>query len=159
MSDAVEDGLILSLKDHGFRRVLDVERIPDATLVLKRQTWNTNRAVVVIRPQSIPEDFSKYLRQVRRLVAWRCGFFPGLWGIGIQVVVIAGGLSGNSIDPSLHVARLDNQWAIVQSLFLADPVSQTFREARSWGQFVTGKFQDTIHNVLTSCFQAGGPLA
>lgn len=150
--DVVEDGLTLSLKEHGFRRVLDIERVIDATLVLKRQTWNTNRALVVVRPQSIPEDFPAYMRQMRKQVAWRCGFFPGLWGIGIQVVVIADGLSVSSIDPSLHVARVDNQWAIVQSLFLADPATQICRVARSPGQFITGKFQLCIARILSLYF-------
>jgi hypothetical protein len=143
--------LTQTLATHGFRRVADVSGIPNASLLLKRQTWNTNRAVVVVSPRQSPGDIRAYLRQVRNRVAFRCGFFPMLWGIGIQVVLVAPDVL--QINASAHVARVDNQWAIIQSIFLVDPVSQTYDSARTWGQFVTGKFQDAIAAALSRHFE------
>ena len=140
---------------HGFRQVLNIRGMPDALLLLKRQTWNTNRAIVVVSPGETPDDFPGYLRKLRQLAAFRCGFFPFFWGIGIQVVVIAPGLAQSGIDPARHIARVDNQWAIIQSLFLADPSSGTFCSARTWAQFVTGRFQDEISFTLLRFFHAG----
>ncbi|GEP40795.1 hypothetical protein [Brevifollis gellanilyticus] len=133
---------------YGFRPVADLSGIPDAVLLLKRQTWNTNRAIVVVCPGSPPTSLHDYMRQLRSSVAFRCRFLPVLWGIGIQVVLISPGLAQRGIDPSQHVARFDNQWAIVQSIFLVDPDAGTHQEARSWGQYVTGKFQDAISKIL-----------
>ncbi len=141
-------GLTHAMTGHGFRQVVDLSEIPDAVLLLKRQTWNTNRAIVVVCPASPPTSFHDYLRQLRSSVAFRCRFLPVLWGIGIQVVLIAPGLAQSGIDPSKHVARFDNQWAIVQSIFLVDLDAGTHQEARSWAQYVTGKFQDAISKIL-----------
>ncbi len=140
--------LVSALSAHGFSQVSELQGVPDAVLLLKRQTWNTNRAVVVVTPAQVPADFAGYLTEVRKRVAFRCKFVPFFWGIGIQVVVVAPGLQGSGIDPSRHVASVDNQWAIVQSVFLVDPGSGTFRVGRTWGQFVTGKFQNAIAGVL-----------
>jgi hypothetical protein len=54
---------------------------------------------------------------------------------------------------SQHVARVDNPWAIIQSVFLVDPASRPFRSARTWGQFVTRKFQDAIFTALSRHFE------
>jgi hypothetical protein len=150
--DFIQD-LMQTMAECGFRPVADTRNIPDAALLLKRQTWNTNRAVVVVSSDQPPADTAEYLRQLRRHVAFRCGFFPFFWGIGIQVVLVAPGLSQSGIEPSEHVARADNQWAIIQSLFLVDPASQSYRSGRTWGQFVTGKFQDAISTALSRHFK------
>jgi hypothetical protein len=141
-------------EEYGFRRVPDCAKaIPDANLLLKRQTWNTNRAIVVVSLAQIPTDLGSYLKRLRKQVAFKCGFFPIFWGVGIQVIIIAPGASDNSVDPARHVSRIDNQWAVIQSLFLVDPATQTYRAASTWGQFVTGKFQDAISATLSRHFQ------
>jgi hypothetical protein len=152
-NDLLSD-LTRTMAEHGFRQVTDTATIPDAMLLLKRQTWNTNRAIVVVSPAQPPSNLRDYLRQLRRHVAFRCGFFPFLWGIGIQVVIVSPGLSKSGIDPTQHVARIDNQWSIVQSIFLADPVASTYRAGRTWAQFITGKFQDAISVTLSRHFQS-----
>ncbi len=146
--------LIQMMAVDGFRKVAEASNaIPNVELLLKRQTWNTNRAIVVVGLPGIPSDFASYLRELRRRVAIRCGFFPFFWPIGIQVILVVPGLAQSSLDPNKHVARIDNQWAIVQSLFLIDPSAHIYRSARTWGQFVTGKFQDAIEAVLRQYFQ------
>ena len=154
MNEELLPDLTRTMAEHGFRQVTDLKAIPDAALLLKRQTWNTNRAIVVVSPANPPSDTRGYLRQLRRHVAFRCGFFPFLWGIGIQVVIVSPGISQSGIDPSQHVARIDNQWSIVQSIFLADPVASSYRAGRTWAQFITGKFQDAISVTLSRHFQS-----
>jgi hypothetical protein len=76
MNDDLLLELTLTTAEHGFRQVADTAAIPDAMLLLKRQTWNTNRAVIVVSPGLIPTDFRGFLRQLWRRVAFSCGFFP-----------------------------------------------------------------------------------
>ena len=142
--------LIEALAVHRFRRVDD----PISDLLLKRQTFNTNRAVVVVSPASVPADFRAYMNAVSRGVASRCGYIPFLWGVGIQFVAVAPGIT--AIDPAKHVALVDNQWAIVQSIFLVDPERGEYRSSRTWGQLFTGRFQDAIEAVLARHFLAAG---
>jgi hypothetical protein len=149
MNDEFLTDLSRTMAEYGFRSVPITAALSDVTLLLKRQTWNTNRAIVVACPAQIPPDIRVYLHQLRRQIAFKCGFFPVFWGIGIQVIVIAPGLSKSGIDPAQHIARVDNQWAIVQSIFLADSASRTYQSGRTWGQFVTGKFQDAVSEALS----------
>jgi hypothetical protein len=147
-----------ALGKHRFRPVHDpTTAFPDAVLLLKRQTFNTNRAVVVVTPAQVPEDFGRYLGELRGPVAKHCRYIPFLWGIGIQVVVVAPGLVASPIDLMTHVDIIDNQWAIFQSIFLVDPKARTWRQGRTWGQFITGKFQDAIAGVLGRHFVEVSP--
>lgn len=142
------------LAAHRFRPVTTREKVPsDVLLLLKRQTFNTNRAVVVVRQPSLGPDFGAYLKQLRSGVARECGFIPVFWPIGIQVVVLAGDLGEARANPSRHLAVIDNQWALVQSVFLVDLPRGEYITARTWGQFITGKFQDAINAVLSEHFR------
>lgn len=141
------------MREHGFQSVANLANLPDVTLLLKRQTWNTNRAIVVTSPEQAPADLRGCMRQLRKRIALKSGFFPFFWGVGIQVVVIAPDISKRDINSARHVAGVDNQWAIIQSLYLVDSVERTHREARTWGQVVTGKFQDAISSTLSRHFR------
>lgn len=46
------------------------------------------------------------------------------------------------------VDRFDNQWGIIQSVFVFDTETGERWEARTWGQVVTGRFQDAIWATL-----------
>lgn len=159
MNEALAE-LVSVLEIHGFRAVpRPSESVPDAQVLLRRQTLLTNRAVVVVAPASTPGEFGSYLKEVRRRAAWRCKFVPLLWGLGLQMVVVSPGITAGAIDPARHVARVDNQWAIIQSIFLVDPDAGNFRSARTWGQFITGMYQDAIDEVLRGHFRAIGAEA
>lgn len=153
MADLFLRELVEVMAPHGFSQVEEPSRtISGAELLLKRQTFNTNRAIVAVRLPGSPGNFEQYLRELRRRTAFRCKFFPLLWEIGIQAIVVAPGILAAGINPLKHVAQFSNQWAIVQSIFLVDSVSKKFRVGRSWGQSFTGKFQDAIDEVLARHF-------
>ena len=94
---------------------------------------------------------------VRTKVAFKVGFFPLFWGLGLQVILICPGISSINEPISSFAAKVDNQWAIIQSVFFVDPEEGNFIAGRTWGQFLTGKYQDEIfrqlqnnyHNVST----------
>lgn len=46
------------------------------------------------------------------------------------------------------VDRFNNQWAIIQSVFVFDRGTGERWEARTWGQVVSGRFQDAIWETL-----------
>jgi hypothetical protein len=149
-----------SLAAHGFRPVSTRKYLAsEVALLLKRQTFNTNRAVVVIRLRQLEEDFDSYLKQLRRGVARECGFIPFFWGIGIQVVVLVDDLREWPPSLSRYLAVIDNQWAIVQSIFIVDRRRGEYRSARTWGQVISGKFQDAIDAVLARRFRRSDSAA
>ena len=71
-----------------------------------------------------------------------------LWGLGLQVVILCPNITNVKLSPKDYVAKIDNQWAIVQSVFFVDPEKGEFIEGRTWGQYITGKFQDSISKEL-----------
>ena len=152
MGDEYLHDLKQSLAKHGFQEVQKVEEVPDVKLLLKRQNLISNRAIIVVSPENFPDNINDYLKLVRKRVAFRCGFFPVLWGIGIQVIVVSPRKISMSLKPIEYVAKVDNQWSIIQSFFVVDIAGQTFQAGRTWGQFWTGKFQDAIYVVLSKHF-------
>lgn len=149
--------MLNSLSEHGFKSVSGYgKRIPECVSLLKKQTWNTNRAICVVELNVLPKDMRTYLKGLRTRVAFRVGFFPLFWGLGLQVVVVCPGIKSLEQDPVDFVAKVDNQWAIIQSVFLVDPGDRSFREGRTWGQFLTGKYQDAISNELRVSYGKAG---
>jgi hypothetical protein len=116
--------------------------------IWKRQTWNSNRAVVLVQAPEIPEDPTQLFKKIRKEVAFRCGFFPVFYGIGIQVVLVLTGVRPDSRDLSRFVDRYDNNWSIIQSIFVTHIDGGLISDARTWGQFLSGKFQDAIAIAL-----------
>ncbi|MBL4845600.1 MAG: hypothetical protein JKY65_08750 [Planctomycetes bacterium] len=51
-------------------------------------------------------------------------------------------------DLSKGVDRFDNQWGIIQSVFCFDLETGERWQGRTWGQVVTGRFQDAIWETL-----------
>ena len=145
--------LIQALSAHRFREVDD----PRADLLMKRQTFNTNRAVIVVSAPQTPQDFGAFVRETRDDAARRCRYIPVLWPIAIQLIVVAPGITMGGIDPKNYIALVDNQSAIVQSVFLVDPERREYLSARTWGQFITGKFQDAIEGALKMWSAEGAP--
>jgi hypothetical protein len=62
MNDDLLLDLMRTMANRGFRQVLGTAAISDAMLLLKRQTWNANRAIVIVCPAQIPTDICDYLR-------------------------------------------------------------------------------------------------
>ena len=89
MQHDLTPALIAALTPHKFRHV----ESPTADLLMKRQNFNTNRAVVVVTAPSVPQDFGAWVRQVRDDAARRCRYIPVLWPIGIQLVAVAPGIT------------------------------------------------------------------
>jgi hypothetical protein len=150
MPESFVSEIVRKLGEFGFGPVLDWDA-PD--ILLKRQTLNTNRAVLIHYLAGAPDDFAAHVRLLRKRVAFRCGFVPFFWGIGIQLIVVGPGLTESGVSPANHVAFVDNQWAIIQSVFLVDTSRGTYASGRTWGQLITGQFQDAIDEVLSNHFK------
>lgn len=145
--------MLLSLSEHKFKTVQGYEsRIPECVCLLKKQTLNINRAVCVVQLSEVPKDMGAYLKNLRTRVAFKVGFLPLLWGLGLQVVIFCPNITDVKLSPQDYVDKIDNQWAIVQSIFFVDSQKRKFTEGRTWGQFITGKFQDSISKELQASY-------
>jgi len=98
----------------------------------------------------VPQDLDNYLKVLRKNVAFKVGFFPLFYGVGIQVIIIANCIDLENINTINLVSKVDNQWSIVQSVFMLDTTRKLFNATRTWGQIVTGKYQNKIGEVIES---------
>jgi hypothetical protein len=74
--------------------------------------------VAVVEVASVPEDLAFLVKAIKKEAAFRCGFFPYFYGIGTQLVLI----TQNPVvqtDIYRFVDKFDNQWSIVQSIFVS----------------------------------------
>nr|MCE9784361.1 hypothetical protein [Shewanella algae] len=60
--------------------------------------------------------------------------------------------SEEALSPADYVAKLDNQWVIVQTVFLVDTVNKVFKEGRTRGQFLSSSYQDAISSELQAFY-------
>jgi hypothetical protein len=149
---ALRDGL----RPMGFKEVpLQGARYAPCRLLLKRQTLMANRAIAYIQPESVPDDFAAFLKGWRNRLAWKVGFFPFFYSLGMQMIVSCPGIHRAGISPVKHVAKYDNQFSIIQSVFLIDPGDHRVFQGRTWGQVYTGKYQDKIHAILARALVKG----
>jgi len=124
----------------------------------RRCTWNTNRAVVILRRP--PGDFAlrEFCQRIKWKLLWQTRFIPFLYEVGLQVVIVGDGPDGSSEDAGRLqnvVDRVSNQFVVLQSVFVVEEAQKRYAFARTWGQFVTGKFQDAIcSGIETAGFKA-----
>ncbi|HUJ08695.1 MAG TPA: hypothetical protein VL171_01595 [Verrucomicrobiae bacterium] len=137
-----------ALAPYGFRRVRDGDRGCLCNAILKRQTFNTNRAVAFVWVDTFPDDLVPVLKRVKKEVAFRCGFFPFLYGIGTQLILVVASSVPEKVELDRYVDKFDNQWSIIQGLYLLQADSGLVASARTWGQLVTGKYEDVILAAL-----------
>jgi hypothetical protein len=123
--------------------------------VWARKTFNTNRGAVVLRlPDG--EHPGPLSQRLKIPLGKAIGYFPFFYGIGLQLVWV--GRGAFPLSPSLDgfVDKIDNQRSIVQSLFVVDLDNGVMESARTWGQVITGKFQDAIDRGLRNTLALGG---
>jgi hypothetical protein len=112
-----------------------------------RKTWQTNRGVVVLRvpPGAHPGPLSHRLKIP---IGKALGYFPFFYGMGLQLVWIGSGITPLTPDLDGFVDSIDNQRSIVQSIFVVDVTNRRAESARTWGQVITGRFQDAIERGI-----------
>jgi hypothetical protein len=144
--------LTTALAPHGF--VVARGPLPDraggATVIAgwTRKTWNTNRAVIVVEDRSNDTSVGAVARTVRDEIAKPLGYLYFLYGLGLQVIVVGRDLGSRVTDLDVGVDKIDNQWAIVQSIHAVDLTVRRRTSARTWGQLVSGRFQDAIERTV-----------
>jgi hypothetical protein len=115
--------------------------------VLAALHLNTNRAVAVLRRPEGNFAIGPFCRRIKWRLLWHTRFVPFLYEVGLQVVLVGNGLEEALDDPERLrqvVDKVSNQFVVLQSVFVVDESAKRYACARTWGQFVTGQFQDAI---------------
>jgi hypothetical protein len=117
------------------------------TAFLRRCTWNSNRAVAVLLSPEGDFDLRPFCQRIKWRLLWQTRFIPFLYEVGLQLIIVGDGLDETIEDPGRlrgAVDKVSNQFVVLQSVFVVDRVSMCYACARTWGQYITGRFQDSI---------------
>jgi hypothetical protein len=139
----------------GFNARDHAERLADLTwsALWIRKTWNTNRAVALFRLPDDARHAGELSQSIKFQVGKHAGYFPFLYGLGLQLVWLGQAVGQRAEGLSRFVDRVDNQRCIVQSIHVADLADGTSVSVRTWGQLFTGRFQDAIEAALRLALQ------
>lgn len=149
-SPTLANALDLRLSPHGFA-IVAPDEASRALGVLRgyhRKTWNTNRAVFLARLESADEPALR--AHVHALQRESGRVFGSSWWsqLGLQLVFeVEGAAPPRALLEDL-VASFNTQGILVQSIFALQAGASTWTSARTWGQMITGKFQDAIGAAL-----------
>jgi hypothetical protein len=125
-----------------------------ARAIWKRKTWNTNRGVALLELKQgldAPETFVKALRDP---VGKAIGYLPVLYPLGLQLILAGEGIQQEQSGLSALLSKIDNQTVVLQSIHVVDLHNMTSAHARTWGQVITGRYQDAIEKGIQGFLQS-----
>lgn len=140
------------LAPHGFLVVEpdEASRAPELGVVrgYHRKTWNTNRAVFVARLEVCDAQSTRSQVEVLRRESGRV-FGSSWWSqLGLQIVFVSEGPPPEESVLRSLVASFNTQGILIQSLFAVHLGTLDWTSARTWGQVITGPFQDAIAEAI-----------
>lgn len=148
------NALDLRLSQHAFAVVEpdDGARDGGVSRLYRRKTWNTHRGVLLARASEIVA-WPAYVETLRAAGARILG--SSWWNqLGLQLVVETEAAPVPEATLQGLVDAVNSQSVLVQSVFVYQPTTGAHGSARTWGQMITGKFQDAIlaaiHDVAPS---------
>ena len=121
----------------------------------RRRTLMSNRAVALVRRPEADFEFGPFCQSLKWKLMRQTLSVPFFYEVGLQIVVAGEGLGPLLDRPGGLVSvvdQYDNQFVVLQSVFAVDLTTHRYSCERTWGQILTGKFQDAI----ASGIRAGG---
>ena len=151
-----------SLAPFKFQRMPQVAplegQVAHATLhaLWKLKTLNVNRGVALVEVDAatLPEPLPNFATRVSKPVGKQLGYFPFFYPVGLQLVIVGRGILLPQEALKKGVSLIDNQTVVVQSVHVVDTAARDTVSVRTWGQVITGKFQDAIEAALREHVQA-----
>jgi hypothetical protein len=148
------------LKPHNFQRLdealssLNLNNRAAVRAIWKRKTWNTNRGVALLEVNQGLDALEAFIKAVRDPVGKAIGYMPVLYPLGLQLILAGEGIHQEQSGLSAVLSKIDNQTVVLQSIHVVDLHAMTSASARTWGQVITGRYQDAIERAIQSFLQS-----
>jgi hypothetical protein len=107
-----------------------------------------NRAVALLQFPDTAKNPGELARNVRTPLGKAVGYIPFLNELGVQIIIAGPGLLAWSKNLHSFLDKINNQRVILQSLHFVDLTARHSVSARTWGQAITGRYQDAIENGI-----------
>jgi hypothetical protein len=141
-----------------FRRIEPTPTCSAAPLLAawRRRTLNTNRGIALLSADGMEQEPGALAQGSKRSVGKALGYFPFFYELGPQTVLCGRGLTTSGLGR--WVDAYNNQRVVLQSLFLVDLSAWDWAQARTWGQVLSGTFQDAIQRGIEDFLEDYAPL-
>jgi hypothetical protein len=142
------------LKPYNFQRAdealssLNLSDRAAVRAIWKRKTWNTNRGVALLELNQGLDSLEAFIRAVRDPVGKAIGYFPFFYPLGLQLILAGEGIHQEQSGLSAVLSKIDNQTVVLQSIHVVDLRRMASASARTWGQVITGRYQDAIERGI-----------
>lgn len=138
------------LKPHSFQRMMETPKLPDVSIaaIWKRRNINMNRAVALLQFSDAAQSPGELAQKIKVPLGKAIGYIPFLNELGLQIIIAGPGLLAWSKNLNSHLDKINNQRVILQSLHFVDLTARHSISARTWGQVITGRYQDAIENGI-----------
>jgi hypothetical protein len=148
------------LRPHDFQRLdeasssLDLNNRAFVQALWKRKTWNTNRGVALLELNQGLDSPEAFVRAVRDPIGKAIGYLPVLYPLGLQLILAGEGIYQEQSGLGAVLSKIDNQTVVLQSIHVVDLHGLSSASARTWGQVLTGRYQDAIERGIQGFLQS-----
>lgn len=116
----------------------------DGLKVWSLKNWNINRAIVLIPITDTRKNPGEFVLEIKNELGKMIGYIFFISSLGLQVVLIGENILLESRELLKYVDTFDNQRIVLQSIYLVDLKQQKAVCGRTWGQYISGKYQNAI---------------
>jgi hypothetical protein len=169
--DRLLESVDTELCPHGFRRHFR-DKMTELGCVAfwRRLTWNSNRAVAVLTLQDANTEIGPFCQQMKWKLLWQTFSIPAIYNLGLQIIVCRDHANPPNTKYRIkgYVDKFDNQFVVLQSIFVVEfgdsdlltavattpgvnvPMKNRYAATTTWGQWLTGRFQDSIAKAIAA---------
>lgn len=138
------------LNRHSFQRMTETPNLPGVEIaaVWKRRNINMNRAVALLPFSDVGQSPGQFAQLIKVPLGKAIGYIPVLNELGLQMIIAGPELLAWSANLDSFLDKINNQRVILQSLHIVDLTARDSASARTWGQAITGRYQDAIEKGI-----------
>lgn len=138
---------------HIYEKIILNEKLGfDEIVVWKRKSFNINSAIVLIKldekDNNEVKSLGKYSKSIKKELGKIIKFTPCFYELGLQIIYYGEDIIDLSYDLNKYVDKINTFTVILQSIHVIDIKNNKSKSVRTWGQIVTGKYQDMIERNI-----------
>lgn len=114
----------------------------------KLNTWNINRAIVLLPYTEKETNLGEFVRKIKQELGKKIGYKFFIYSLGLQIVLCGEDILMEGKELQKYVDKYDNQTVTLQSIHIVDMQQKEAICVRTWGQRISGKFQDAIQKAI-----------
>lgn len=142
-----------NIKTHNFKKhkINNLFNFKDV-VILRRRTHFTNRAIAIIElsdeNKKNIKNLGQFSQRIKKKLGKEIGYKFIFYALGLQVVFYGHDVMELSEKLANYTDKTNNQYVVLQSIHVIDNRNNTSKSVRTWGQYITGEYQNIIEKSI-----------